>query len=202
MTKMKKILSVLALFFVTFAVISCAPANELGDGLFAKINTTKGSIIIKLEFEKVPLTVANFVGLAEGEIKNTSKADGEPFYDGITFHRVIKDFMVQTGDPTGTGSGGPGYSFSDEFDPSLKHDRAGTVSMANSGPNTNGSQFFITHKETSWLDGKHSIFGYVVEGQGTVDLIEKGDIIKNIEIIRNGKAAKKFDAAATFEKLK
>jgi peptidylprolyl isomerase len=148
------------------------------------------------------LTVANFVGLAEGEIKNSAKSEGEPYYDGLTFHRVIKNFMIQGGDPTGNGNGGPGYAFRDEIDPSLKHDRAGTLSMANAGPNTNGSQFFITHKPTPHLDGKHAVFGYVVEGQGTVDLIEKGDEIKSVEIIRNGKAAKKFDAAETFNKMK
>lgn len=199
---MKKIFNILLLAVATLGISSCNAQNDLGEGLFAKINTTKGSIIVKLEFEKAPLTVANFVGLAEGKIKNSAKEEGEPFYDGLTFHRVIKDFMIQGGDPSGTGSGGPGYSFKDEFHPELKHDRAGTLSMANAGPGTNGSQFFITHKETSWLNNKHSVFGYVIKGQGTVDLIEQGDVIKNIEIIRNGKAAKNFDAAATFNKLR
>jgi len=199
---MKKIFNILLLAVATLGFSSCNAQSDLGDGLFAKINTTKGSIIVKLEFEKAPLTVANFVGLAEGKIKNSAKAEGEPFYDGLTFHRVIKDFMIQGGDPSGTGSGGPGYSFKDEFHPELKHDRAGTLSMANAGPGTNGSQFFITHKETSWLNNKHSVFGYIIKGQGTVDLIEQGDVIKNIEIIRNGKAAKNFDAAATFNKLR
>jgi peptidylprolyl isomerase len=110
--------------------------------------------------------------------------------------------MIQGGDPTGTGGGGPGYSFKDEFDKTLKHDRAGTLSMANAGPGTNGSQFFITHSPQPHLDGKHSVFGYVVEGQGTVDLIEKGDLIKSIEIIRSGKAAKDFDAAKVFAELR
>lgn len=199
---MKLLSSIFTLLLVTSISISCNSQDKYGEGLFAKINTTKGSIVVKLEFEKTPLTVANFVGLAEGKIENSAKAEGEPFYDGIVFHRVINDFMIQGGDPSGTGRGGPGYNFKDEFDGSLKHDRAGTLSMANSGANTNGSQFFITHKPTSWLDGKHSVFGYVVEGQGTVDLIEKGDKIKNIEIIRNGKAAKKFDAAKTFAEMR
>lgn len=199
---MKILTSLLSLLVATTLSLSCNSQDQYGEGLFAKINTTKGSIVVKLEFEKTPLTVANFVGLAEGSIKNNAKAEGEPYYDGLTFHRVIADFMIQGGDPTGTGSGGPGYQFKDEFDQSLKHDRAGTLSMANAGPGTNGSQFFITHKPTSWLDGRHSVFGYVVEGQGTVDLIAKGDKIKNIVIIRNGKAAKKFDAAKTFAELR
>lgn len=199
---MKKIFNILLLAVATLTMTSCQAQNDLGDGLFAKINTSKGSIIVKLEFEKTPLTVANFVGLAEGEIKNSAKADGEPFFDGLVFHRVIKDFMIQGGDPTGTGSGDPGYKFKDEFHPDLKHDRAGTLSMANSGPNTNGSQFFITHNAQPHLNGLHTVFGYVVKGQKTVDMIEKGDEIKNIEIIRNGKAAKKFDAAETFNELK
>lgn len=200
---MKKFLNIALIVLATLtSSSSCNSQSDLGDGLFAKFNTTKGNIIVKLEFEKAPLTVANFVGLAEGKIKNAAKAEGEPYYDGLTFHRVIKNFMIQGGDPTGTGSGGPGYSFKDEIHPSLKHDRAGTLSMANAGPNTNGSQFFITHKPTPHLDGKHAVFGYVVEGQGTVDLIEKGDTIKSVEIIRNGKAAKKFDAVEIFNKLK
>src|SRR5690554_333370 len=199
---MRKALTLFSLLSVFLFTSSCTASDKLGDGLFAKINTTKGSIIVQLEFEKTPLTVANFVGLAEGDIENTAKAKGEPYYDGLTFHRVIADFMIQGGDPTGTGSGGPGYAFKDEIDPTLKHDRAGTLSMANAGPGTNGSQFFITHKDTPWLDGNHSVFGYVVEGLETVDLIEKGDSIKSVEIIRNGKAAKKFDAAKTFEELK
>ncbi len=200
---MKKITGIFSLVIATLITISCnSQNNKLGEGLFAKIVTTKGAIIVKLEMEKTPLTVANFVGLAEGKIKNTAKAEGQPYYNGLKFHRVIADFMIQGGDPTGTGSGSSGYKFKDEFDQSLKHNRAGTLSMANSGPGTNGSQFFITHKDTPWLDGKHSVFGYVVEGQGTVDLIAEGDLIKTIEIIRNGKAAKKFDAAKVFAEMR
>lgn len=170
------------------------------DGLYAEIVTNKGTIEVKLEFEKVPLTVANFVGLAEGTIAKNEK--GEGFYNGITFHRVIPNFMIQGGDPTGSGMGSPGYSFRDEIDPSLKHDRAGTLSMANSGPNTNGSQFFITHNETPWLDGKHAVFGYVTKGQDVVNAIQQGDVIQTINIKRVGKAAKSFDAKRTFEELK
>ena len=152
------------------------------------METSKGKIILQLEFEKTPLTVANFVGLAEGT-KNYSKdggppkAQGKPFYDGLTFHRVIPDFMIQGGDPLGNGRGGPGYAFPNEIVPSLKHDRAGILSMANTGqPVSNGSQFFITHKDTPWLDGKHTVFGHVVEGQDVVNKIVQGDTIKTIKI--------------------
>ena len=172
--------------------------KKLADGVYAEMETSKGKILLQLEYEKTPLTVANFVGLAEGT-KNYSKTPGEPpkaqsqsFYDGLTFHRVIPDFMIQGGDPSGTGSGGPGYQFRNEIDPTLKHDRAGTLSMANAGPDTNGSQFFITHKETSWLDGKHTVFGHVVEGQEVVNKIAKGDTITKIKIVRIGEKAKAF----------
>jgi len=198
MKKMKNLVGTLMILMMT---ISCTAQSKLADGLYAKINTTKGSILIKLEMKKTPLTVANFVGLTEGKIKNTKKALGTPFYEGIKFHRVMKDFMIQGGDPTGTGAGDIGYSFKDEFDASLKHDRAGTLSMANRGPATNSSQFFITHKDTPWLNGKHTVFGYVLEGQGTVNLIAQGDVIKNIEIIRKGKEAKAFDAEKIFYQL-
>ncbi len=164
----------------------------------AKLETTKGDILIELEYIKTPLTVANFVGLAEGTIENTAKALGERYYDGIIFHRVIKDFMIQGGDPTGTGRGGPGYQFPDEFDSSLRHSGPGILSMANAGPGTNGSQFFITHKETPWLDGKHSVFGHVVEGMDIVNAIEQNDVILSVTIIRNGEDAKAFDAANVF----
>lgn len=205
---MKNILKsvVLALGFMT--MISCQAQNQstmvngeevnLEEGMYAKVTTNKGDILLALEFEKTPMTVANFVGLAEGAIENTHKAAGEPYYDGIKFHRVIADFMIQGGDPQGTGSGGPGYNFPDEFDPSLRHDTSGILSMANAGPGTNGSQFFITHKETPWLDDKHSVFGHVVEGQDVVDAIAQNDVMETVEILRIGSAAEAFDAPGTF----
>ena len=164
----------------------------------AKLKTTKGEIIIELEYEKTPITVANFVSLSEGTMSNTSKSKGTPYYDGLKFHRVIDNFMIQGGCPNGTGMGDPGYKFQDEFHPDLKHDKAGILSMANSGPNTNGSQFFITHNETPWLDKKHTVFGHVVSGQDVVDAIEQDDIIESITIVRKG-SAKDFDANKVFD---
>lgn len=172
------------------------------EGLFAKINTNRGAITLELTFDKTPGTVGNFVGLAEGKIKNEAKALGEAYYDGLLFHRVIADFMIQGGDPKGNGTGNPGYQFDDEFHPELKHDREGVLSMANAGPGTNGSQFFITHNATPWLDGKHSVFGYVVEGMEVVHQIKQGDKIENVEIQRIGKEAENFDALAAFEEFK
>jgi peptidyl-prolyl cis-trans isomerase A (cyclophilin A) len=147
------------------------------DGIYAKFNTTKGTITVQLTHDKTPGTVGNFVALSEGQLKNSLYEFGTPFYDGLKFHRVIPDFMIQGGCPQGSGTGGPGYQFEDEFHPDLKHDKPGVLSMANSGPGTNGSQFFITHIKTSWLDGKHTVFGYVIKGQEIVDQISQDDII-------------------------
>lgn len=169
------------------------------DGLYAKFSTTKGEILLTLSFDKTPGTVANFVGLAEGSKKNDEKAAGEPYYNGLNFHRVIPDFMIQGGCPQGSGMGGPGYQFDDEFHPELRHDKPGVLSMANAGPGTNGSQFFITHTATPWLDDKHTVFGHVIEGQDVVDSIAQGDKVDALEIIRVGTAAEAFDATAAFE---
>jgi len=171
------------------------------DHMYAIIKTNKGDIKIELAYEVTPLTVANFVALAEGNMPNPYTEPGVPYYDGLTFHRVMSNFMIQGGDPMGTGSGNPGYSFKDEFT-YLKHDRPGTLSMANSGPGTNGSQFFITHKDTPWLDGLHTVFGYVVKGMDVVNLVERGDVIEHIEIIRVGQGAEDFNAMVVFEELK
>ena len=172
--------------------------SHMENGIYAKIATPKGAITIKLEHEKTPMTVANFVGLAEGTLENTAKDKGAPYYDGLTFHRVIADFMIQGGDPTGTGAGGPGYQFEDEIHPDLRHNRPGTLSMANAGPATNGSQFFITHGATDWLDGKHTVFGYVVEGQEVVDAVAQGDAMEKVEIVRVGVDAEAWDASEVF----
>lgn len=194
---MKKIVQIILIFTLIISFGGCSPMNEGlkviegKDGIFAAIDTTRGLIVIELFYEKTPLTVTNFVGLAEGSLK---AANGKKFYDGLKFHRVIADFMIQGGDPKGNGTGGPGYKFADEFDDSLKHSGPGILSMANSGANTNGSQFFITHVPTPWLDGKHTVFGKVASGQDVVDSIKQGDEIKSIKIIRQGDKAKAFTA--------
>ena len=173
--------------------------NQKQPGIYAIFETDKGNIEILLEHKKAPMTVINFVGLAEGKMENSAKPLGTPFYDGIKFHRVItkangdaQDFMIQGGDPQGTGMGGPGYQFPDEFDASLKHDVPGILSMANSGPGTNGSQFFITVAATPWLDGKHSVFGHVVSGMDVVNNIKANDVIKKLRIERIGAEAQAF----------
>ena len=199
---MKKIL--IALFFLSTILLSCTnkvEKGELSDGLYALIETSKGDITVKLEFEKVPFTVANFVTLAEGKNNYVSpKYKGIHFYDGLTFHRVESNPpMCQGGDPLASGQGGPGYKFKDEFHPDLNHGKAGVLSMANSGPNTNGSQFFITTDQTSYLDGKHSVFGEVIEGLDIISTIAVGDPINKVKIIRIGQAAKKFDAVKVFK---
>ena len=168
------------------------------NGIYAKFNTSKGVITAKLTHDKTPGTVGNFVGLAEGNLENDFKPQGNPYYDGFKFHRVIPDFMVQAGCPQGTGVGGPGYQFDDEFHPDLAHDKPGILSMANAGPGSNGSQFFITHTETAWLDNKHTVFGCVVEGQDVVDAIAQGDTIDQLEILRVGDEAKNWNAIEAF----
>lgn len=201
---MKKIKSLLLLLLISSFLVACNSGSSVGDqhenGIYASFETNHGNFLVQLYHEKAPLTVANFVSLAEG--KNTMLTDeslkGKPFYDGLIFHRIIKDFMIQGGDPDGLGSGGPGYSFPDEFDPSLVHDSKGILSMANSGPATNGSQFFITLKDTPWLNNRHTVFGKVVEGQEVVDeigLVETGErdkpladvVINKVTILRKGR---------------
>ena len=179
-------------------VTKALPYNKV-PGIYAEIYTAKGKIALQLEFEKTPITVANFITLADGtNTFVTNDRKGKPYYNGLKFHRVIANFMIQGGCPKGDGSGDPGYAFQDEFNPNLKHDKPGILSMANSGPATNGSQFFITHKDTPWLDNKHSIFGHVVEGQKVVDAIAQNDIIEKVVILRVGKVAKAFDAVKVF----
>ena len=168
------------------------------DGIYAKFNTSKGEILVKLTHDKTPGTVGNFVALAEGNMENSAKPQGKPYYDGLKFHRVIADFMVQGGCPSGTGTGDPGYKFDDEFHPDLVHDGPGVLSMANAGPGTNGSQFFITHVATPWLDNKHTVFGRVEEGQDVVDAISQGDSIEPLEFVRVGEEAQKWNAIEAF----
>ena len=172
------------------------------EGIYAKIKTNKGEITLILHYDKAPGTVANFVGLCEGKIKNSQKSINEPFYDGLEFHRVIPDFMIQTGCPHGSGTGDPGYKFDDEFHPDLRHDKPGILSMANSGKSTNGSQFFITHVPTPWLDNKHTVFGEIIEGQDIVNQIEQNDKIESCSIIRIGEKAENWDAVKNFESFK
>ncbi|SDW40868.1 peptidylprolyl isomerase [Flavobacterium degerlachei] len=194
----KKILFVL---LVIASFYSCNEENSnLPDGLYAKIETSRGAIIVELDYKKAPITVANFVTLAEGknDFVTNDNLKGKPFFDGLKFHRVIKDFMIQTGDPLGTGSGDAGYKFKDEIN-DLRFDGGGVLAMANNGPATNSSQFFITHVSTPWLDGKHTIFGHVVDnGMNVVNIVEQNDYIKKVTIIRKGEAAKKFNAVKTF----
>jgi len=168
---------------------------NLEDGLYAEMITSKGNIYIRLEPELAPLTTANFVGLAEGTIENNARQGGVPYYNDMVFHRVVPNFVVQGGDPMGNGQGGPGYRFKTEVHADLKHDKAGTVAMANSGPDTNGSQFYITHTPTPHLDGGYNVFGYVINGMDVVNAIVQGDTINEVNIIRVGKDAKKFNPA-------
>jgi cyclophilin family peptidyl-prolyl cis-trans isomerase len=197
---MKKLLLTL-LFFPFAGNLNAQNAVESENGIYARFTTNKGIIVCQLEYQKTPMTVGNFVGLAEGDFKVGDKSFSKPFFDGLIFHRVIADFMIQGGDPQGTGMGDPGYKFYDEIDPTLKHIGPGILSMANSGPNTNGSQFFITHKATPWLDGKHTVFGHVISGQDVVNAIAQNDTMRKVEIIRVGREAIKWNAQAAFDQV-
>lgn len=183
----------------TTAKPTAKTTNLVAEGIFATFSTSKGDIVVQLEYQKTPVTVANFISLAEGTntFVTDEKLKGKPFYSGLKFHRVIKDFMIQGGDPSGNGSGGTGYSFKDEFT-DLQHDKGGILSMANSGPATNSSQFFITHKDTPWLNGKHTVFGHVTQGMNIVNSIAQNDIINKVTITRKGTLAKNFDAPKVF----
>ena len=205
-----KIKNIIKSLILVLSIVGCQSAESQSNKYFipktkkiennsmqAKIKTNKGVIIIELEYEKTPITVANFVSLAEGTMENTAKPLGTPYYDGLKFHRVIDNFMVQGGCPQGTGTGDPGYKFQDEFHSDLKHDKSGVLSMANSGAATNGSQFFITHNETPWLDGKHTVFGHVTEGMDVVNSITQDDVIETVTIIENGTSSN-FDANKVF----
>ena len=203
-----KLLLAAAAVLAMAGMAQAAADRKLADGIYAEFDTSQGKILVQLEFEKTPLTVANFVGLAEGtkyyatEQGQAPKAQNKPFYDGLIFHRVIANFMIQGGDPLGNGTGGPGYRFRDEIDPSLKHTGPGILSMANAGPGSNGSQFFITHVATPWLDGKHTVFGHVIEGQDVVNKIARGDKINTLKILRVGDKAKAFKSdEAAFQSL-
>ena len=184
----------------TTAPVKKASTTASTEGIFAEFETSKGKIVVQLEYKKTPITVANFISLTEG--KNTfvtdAKLKNKPYFDGLKFHRVIKDFMIQGGDPAGNGTGGSGYSFKDEFIPEMKFDKPGVLAMANSGPATNSSQFFITHKDTPWLDGKHTIFGHVVSGQDVVNAIAQDDVMSKVTIVRKGAEANKLDAVKVF----
>ncbi len=194
---MKKIV-ILTLALIGFSNLGFSQEKKV-EGIFAEFNTSKGKITVQLEYQKTPITVANFMSLAEGKNSQiTGALKGKPFYDGLKFHRVISDFMIQGGCPKGDGSGDPGYKFDDEFVADLKHSGKGILSMANAGPKTNGSQFFITHKATPHLDGRHTVFGHVTSGLDVVDKIVKDDVINSVKIIRIGKDAKKFNAEKVF----
>ena len=193
MTKKSLLILLITISVISLNLFSQKDKIKLTKGIYAEIQTSKGDILLKLFHEKAPLTVANFVGLASGKLKVLDSIEHKkPFYDGLKFHRVISGFMIQTGDPTGQGSGGPGYKFYDEVDNGIPHDGPGILSMANAGPHTNGSQFFITHKATPHLNGKHTVFGKVLSGQAVVDSIEQDDEMIKVKIIKKGLKNKFF----------
>ena len=207
---MKTRLPILIFLLLNILIVSCQDKHsDLEDGLFAEFKTTHGNMVAQLYYEKAPITVANFVALSEGNHPDVQEVfKGKPYYNGIIFHRVMDGFMIQGGDPLKTGKGGPGYQFIDEIT-NLKHDKAGVLSMANSGPATNGSQFFITEAPTPWLDGLHTIFGQLVKGieiQDSISNVKTGianrpitDVVINeLNIIRKGEAAQLFDAPKTW----
>ena len=206
---MKNKKTILAGLLAIMMLTACNAAGSKGknmealkgkEGVFAVLETEKGTIILNLFYKETPMTVSNFVGLAEGTL---DAAKGKPFYNGLKFHRVIADFMIQGGDPQGNGTGGPGYKFADEFVDGYVFDKPGKLAMANSGANTNGSQFFITHVPTDWLNYKHTIFGEVLEGQDVVNKVAQGDSIKSLTIVRQGKDAEAFKVTqASFDALK
>lgn len=210
---MMKKQNLLIAFVLVLSTLACKKDKnaDLEDGLYAEFNTNYGEFIAQLDYKEAPMTVANFVSLAEGNNPMAGKKyEGKNFFDGLTFHRIIDGFMIQGGDPDGNGSGGPGYKFPNETDTGLKHDSKGVLSMANSGPDTNGSQFFITLAPTPNLDGHYSIFGHIVKGQNVVDSIGKVEVskptnkplkdvvMKSVKIIKKGKDAKNFDAPKVF----
>lgn len=212
---MKKVHVILILLGIVMTGASCEDKyKDVEDGIYVEIVTNKGTMFAELYYEAAPLTVSNFVALAEGNHDKMSidSLKGKPFYDGRIFHRVIEGFMIQGGDPAGTGSGSPGYKFDQEIVDTLKHDAKGVMSMANAGPNTNGSQFFIMHKESPFLDGKYNVFGKVIEGLAVVDSIAttatgaqdrpvEEMIMQDVNIIRKGRDAKKWDANKTFNNI-
>ena len=194
-------ITIYSLVIIFCTAFTFAQSENLSDGIYAEFRTEKGTILCQLEFEKTPMTVGNFVGLAEGKFSVEETIIPKPYYDGLKFHRVIADFMIQGGCPLGNGTGDPGYKFYDEIVEGLTHNGPGILSMANSGPSTNGSQFFITHKATPWLDGKHTVFGHVVSGMEVVNKIEKDDALNKVTIIRKGEAANSFDAMKAFHSI-
>jgi peptidylprolyl isomerase len=193
-------MSILALLL---AVVLQGESRKYPNGLYAEVTTNKGLIVLKLEFEETPMTVANFVGLAEGTIRNTALPDGTPYFDGTKFHRVAPGHVIQTGVPAGGKTSGPGYQFPNEIRmPGLNHDRAGMLNMANSGPHTNGSQWCVMLGNRSYLNGDYTVFGHVVQGLDVVFAIAQGDEVKSVKIVRAGKAADRFrPMTASFQKM-